>query len=84
MMMKLQILSFLFVVLEVSGQFSAERDVWFFMKTKGRVASDDIVLKFRDEASLLKSGFDCRKPTVLEIHGFVEDHAAPHHLMLTE
>lgn len=77
-------LSFLFTVLEVTGQFLAVRDVWFFMKTKGRVPSDDVVLKYRDEASLLKSGFDCMKPTVLEIHGYIEDHTALQHLILTE
>ena len=71
-------------MLKVSGQFSAERDVYFYMKTKGRATSDDVVLKLRDEASILKSGFDSKKPTVLEIHGFVEDHNFPHHLILTE
>ncbi|CAO1423806.1 unnamed protein product [Diamesa tonsa] len=83
-MMKRQMLCFIFVVLEVTGEFSAERDVVFYVKTRGRVTIDDNIMKFKDEASLLKSGFDYRKPTVLEIHGFVEDHTHLNHLMLTE
>ncbi|CAO1438433.1 unnamed protein product [Diamesa hyperborea] len=82
--MKRQMLIFLFVVLEVTGEFSAERDVVFYVKTRGRVTIDDNIMKFKDEASLLKSGFDYKKPTVLEIHGFVEDHTHLNHLMLTE
>ncbi|CAO1429237.1 unnamed protein product [Diamesa serratosioi] len=41
-------------------------------------------MKLRDEATLLTSGIDCRKPTVFEIHGYIEDHKEVHHVMLTE
>lgn len=69
---------------QVTAEFSATRDVLFMIRTKQNPTGTDNILKFKDMKSLEASGFDPKKPTTVQIHGYTEDQKSPHHQKLSE